>query len=114
MNVTSARQILGIQAPDPSLDEVRGAWRRFARANHPDVRPGDPTAPTRFQAGRDAYESLAGTTRRPSVQRVATTIDIDPGLYRPDTRYGRVLRGAEASAAHPYAFSHVTLREWHA
>lgn len=76
------------------------------------MRPEDPTAAGRFSAGRAAYESLAsyvaGTppTREP--------ITVDSGVYRPSSRPGRVLRGVDAAAVHPYAFSHVTLREWRA
>lgn len=33
--------------------DVKGAWRRLAKENHPDVRPGDADAAVRFQAVRD-------------------------------------------------------------
>ncbi|WP_267380359.1 MULTISPECIES: J domain-containing protein [unclassified Sphingomonas] len=44
--------------PDAAFDEVRTAWRRMAKANHPDVRPGDADAAGRFQAVQAAYEVL--------------------------------------------------------
>ena len=43
---------------DASFDEIKAAWRRLAKANHPDVRPGDAEAATRFQAVQAAYEVL--------------------------------------------------------
>jgi hypothetical protein len=43
---------------DASFDEVKAAWRRLAKANHPDVCPGDAEAATRFQAVQAAYEVL--------------------------------------------------------
>ena len=42
------------------LNELRSAWRHFARRNHPDRCPGDGTAPARFDLGRKAYEALRG------------------------------------------------------
>lgn len=50
---------------DASFDDVRGAWRRLAKENHPDVRPNDADAAVRFQAIQAAYEVLrAGEERR--------------------------------------------------
>jgi hypothetical protein len=46
---------------DASFDDVRAAWRRLAKENHPDVRPGDPNAAVRFQAVQAAYEVLRAT-----------------------------------------------------
>ncbi len=112
MNVTSARTILGIRHEHPSTDEVRVAWRRFARENHPDVRPGDPAAATRFVVGRDAYDTLNGQAPAAPVRRFAREPH-DAGTYRPAAG-GRIVKGPEAAAAHPYAFGHVTLREWQA
>ena len=45
--------VLGVR-PGASRDEVRAAWRRTARATHPD-HGGDPGA---FAAAADAYERL--------------------------------------------------------
>lgn len=113
MNVTSARHVLGISHERPSTEELRGAWRRFAREHHPDVRPGDPAAAARFAVGRDAYESLAAPATVGGARRAAPPV-ADAGVYRPDPRGGRILRGVEAAAARPYAFGNVTLREWQA
>ncbi|OYY72318.1 J domain-containing protein [Sphingomonas sp. 28-63-12] len=44
--------------PDADFDAVRVAWRRMAKANHPDVRPGDKDAAARFQAIQAAYDVL--------------------------------------------------------
>jgi hypothetical protein len=44
--------------PDADFEAVRQAWRRLAKANHPDVNPGDAEAAKRFQAGQAAYEVL--------------------------------------------------------
>lgn len=44
--------------PDADFEEVKAAWRRLAKANHPDVRPDDPAAAERFRAVQAAWEVL--------------------------------------------------------
>lgn len=44
--------------PDCSFDQVRTAWRKLAKENHPDLRPGDAEAAKRFQAIQAAYDVL--------------------------------------------------------
>ena len=44
--------------PDCSFDQVRAAWRKMAKENHPDLRPGDTEAAKRFQAIQAAYDVL--------------------------------------------------------
>jgi DnaJ domain len=44
--------------PDSDFDAVKAAWRRLAKANHPDVRPDDAEAAARFQAIQAAYDVL--------------------------------------------------------
>ena len=43
---------------DASFDDVRSAYRRLAKAYHPDVKPGDAEAASRFQAVKAAYDVL--------------------------------------------------------
>src|SRR5690606_37080080 len=43
---------------DADFDAVRLAWRRMAKSNHPDIRPGDAEAAKRFQAIQAAYDVL--------------------------------------------------------
>lgn len=58
MEIRRAATVLQIPPDRLEHDRVVAAWRRFARTNHPDVCPGDPTAADRFHAGRTAYEAL--------------------------------------------------------
>ena len=44
--------------PDADFEAVRVAWRKMAKANHPDVRPGDTEAAARFVAIQAAYDVL--------------------------------------------------------
>jgi len=60
-----ALDVLELEA-DADFEAVRAAWRRLAKANHPDIRPGDAEAAARFQAVQAAYEVLrAAEERRP-------------------------------------------------
>jgi len=43
---------------DADFESVRLAWRRMAKSNHPDIRPGDAEAAKRFQAIQAAYDVL--------------------------------------------------------
>lgn len=62
--------ILGI-ARDASREQVIQAWRRRARAEHPDFRPDDDAAPARFQALAEAYRVLADPGRRAAYDRAS-------------------------------------------
>lgn len=51
---------------DADFETVKKAWRRLAKENHPDVKPGDAAAAVRFQAIQAAFEVLrAAEERRP-------------------------------------------------
>ena len=52
-----ALEVLELEV-DATFEDVRAAWRRMAKANHPDVRPGDKDAAARFQGVQAAYEVL--------------------------------------------------------
>jgi hypothetical protein len=45
--------------PDASHADEKAAHRTYAKANHPDLNPGDPKAAERFQAGQAAWEVLS-------------------------------------------------------
>ena len=49
---------------DAEFEAVKAAWRRLAKVNHPDVRPGDAEAAQRFQAIQTAYEVLRRAEER--------------------------------------------------
>lgn len=63
-------EMLGI-APDAPREQVVRAWRRRARAEHPDSRPHDTAAPARFRALAEAYRVLADPDRRAAYDRAA-------------------------------------------
>lgn len=49
---------------DATMDDVRSAWRRLAKANHPDVKPGDEAAARRFREAQAAWEVLRAADER--------------------------------------------------
>ncbi|MEX1178756.1 MAG: molecular chaperone DnaJ [Nitriliruptor sp.] len=54
---------LGV-AEDASADEIKKAYRKLARENHPDANPGDPSAEQRFKDVGEAYAVLGDATKR--------------------------------------------------
>jgi curved DNA-binding protein CbpA len=49
---------------DADFEAVKRSWRRLAKENHPDVKPGDKEAAVRFQAIQTAYEVLKSAEER--------------------------------------------------
>jgi curved DNA-binding protein CbpA len=62
-------ELLGVPR-GASREDIAAAWRRRARADHPDVRPaGDTAAAGRFQALAEAWQVLGDPARRASYDR---------------------------------------------
>jgi hypothetical protein len=49
---------------DASFDAVKASYRRLAKANHPDVKPGDEAAAERFRQVQAAYDVLKRAEER--------------------------------------------------
>ena len=49
---------------DAGFEAIKSAYRRLAKANHPDAAPGDAEAATRFQAVQAAYDVLRKSEER--------------------------------------------------
>ncbi len=54
---------------EASREEIAQAWRRRARAEHPDARPADADAAGRFRALAEAYRVLGDPGRRAAYDR---------------------------------------------
>ena len=59
-------------APTATQREIRAAYRRLARATHPDGHAGDPAMERRFKRIARAYEVLSDPGRRPAYDQRAT------------------------------------------
>ncbi|WP_336959034.1 J domain-containing protein [Sphingobium aquiterrae] len=49
---------------DADFESVKKSWRRLAKENHPDVKPGDADAAVKFHAIQAAYEVLRAAEER--------------------------------------------------
>jgi molecular chaperone DnaJ len=56
-------QVLGVSS-DASASDIKKAYRKLARANHPDSNPGDAAAEERFKSISEAYSVLADAEKR--------------------------------------------------
>lgn len=54
---------LGVSSSAPQ-DEIKRAYRKIARENHPDRKPGDAVAEDRFKRAAEAYDVLGDENRR--------------------------------------------------
>ena len=96
----------GGPGPDPcQLLEVprEEAWRRRARAEHPDSRPRDAAAPDRFRALAQACEVLGDPARRAAYDRALVHGPPWQGSVRPPLRApGPPLRAGPVRVESPH------------
>lgn len=64
MNDAEHWAVLGLKA-GASSDEIKSAYRRLARDNHPDRNPDDPEAAERFRRAAEAYRALSRSEPAP-------------------------------------------------
>lgn len=61
-------QVLGVKR-DASAEEIKRAYRKLAKAYHPDHNRGDAKAAARFAEANNAYEILGDEAKRKSFDR---------------------------------------------
>jgi len=82
---------LGV-AKDASADDIKKAYRKIARENHPDAHPGDAKAEARFKAAGEAYGVLSDPEKR-------SQYDEARALFGSGGRFGGFGRGGAPSGA---------------
>jgi len=88
--------VLGVPK-SASADEIRKAYRKLAKKNHPDLNPGDSSAEERFKEAQAAYDIVGNAEKRARFDK--GEIDAD-GQERPEQQFYR--NYADAGADHPY------------
>ncbi|MDO4867071.1 MAG: DnaJ domain-containing protein [Clostridia bacterium] len=66
--ITNPYEILGV-SEGASMDEIRRAYRKKAKENHPDLHPDDPRATERMQRINAAYDMLSNPDKYRASQR---------------------------------------------
>jgi len=64
---------------DATTDDIKRAYRRLARASHPDANPDDPDAEARFKELAAAYEVLSDPEKRDRYDRFGSSDGFDLG-----------------------------------
>jgi molecular chaperone DnaJ len=64
-------KVLGV-SKDASADDVKKAYRKLARANHPDSHPGDRAKEDRFKEVAEAYDVLGDAEKRKKYDEIRT------------------------------------------
>jgi curved DNA-binding protein CbpA len=78
--------VLGV-GRQASASEIIGAYRRAARATHPDLSVGGTAATAPFQAVSDAYETLRDPRRRAAYDRAHPLVRSRPPSIRRTVAY---------------------------
>ena len=55
--------VLGVKK-DATADEIKKAYRKLTKENHPDLHPGDKACEERFKEANEAYEVLSDEEKR--------------------------------------------------
>jgi DnaJ-class molecular chaperone len=78
MSQIDCYKVLGVSR-EASADEIRKAYKKMVRENHPDMKPDDKQAAEKFQQAQEAYGILGDNEKREQYDRYGTTFRGGPG-----------------------------------
>ena len=84
-------------AREASAAEIRKAYHKIAKENHPDLRPGDSEAESRFLEAQTAYDIIGDKEKRARFDRGEIDAESHERVEQPSYRHY-----AEAGGDHPY------------
>ena len=68
MSQLDCYKVLGVSR-DASAEEIRKAYKKMVRENHPDMKPDDKKAAEKFQQAQEAYAILDDSEKREQYDR---------------------------------------------
>ena len=74
-------KVLGVPK-DATEAEIKKAYRKLARENHPDANKGNAKAEERFKEISEAYDVLSDTTRRAEYDEARSLFGAGGGRFR--------------------------------
>ena len=78
-------ELLGL-APGASDNQIKSAYRKLAKAHHPDANPGNPEAETRFKEINAAYRALMCPEKRNEYDHRRNAVDAETDrVVRPES-----------------------------
>jgi molecular chaperone DnaJ len=89
-------KILGV-AKDADQAAIKKAYRKLARENHPDSKPGDTAAEDRFKQVAEAYDVLGDTAKRKEYDEMRSMFAGGGGGFGTRSRAPRPARGADVA-----------------